>query len=81
MGNLRNEQYITAFAANLRQLRINKELTLNEIYRRAKMELSSVERIEKRQSNVTISTLFALAKALELHPKELLDFDFKEEDL
>jgi transcriptional regulator with XRE-family HTH domain len=78
MGSLRNEEYILAFATHLRALRIKKGLTLNDIHINAGMELSSVERIEKRQGNITISTLYALAKAMNVHPRELLDFDFDE---
>ena len=32
-------------------------------------------RLFKKGNNPTIKTLFAIAKALDVHPKELLDFD------
>ncbi|RWY54367.1 helix-turn-helix domain-containing protein [Mucilaginibacter gilvus] len=36
-----------------------------------------VWKILSGESNLTISTLEALAKALEVHPRELLDFHFE----
>lgn len=41
----------------------------------ANLEYSQIARIEAGKINTTISTLEAIARALEVHPKKLLDFD------
>ena len=39
------------------------------------IEYSQISRIELGQINTTLSTIKILANALEIHPKELLDFE------
>ena len=41
----------------------------------ANLEYSQIARIEAGKINTSISTLKAIATALEIHPKKLLDFE------
>jgi DNA-binding Xre family transcriptional regulator len=73
--NIRNEQYINAFGENLKKLRLQRKLSRETLAAYANIETMQVYRIETGKVNTTISTLYALAKALEIHPKKLLDFE------
>lgn len=42
------------------------------------IEISEVSRYEQGKINLTISTLLKFSKALNIHPKELLDFELPE---
>lgn len=75
MARLKNEAYSNAFSKNLRKVRMARGLTLNELGRLSKLDLATIQRMEITHGNVTISTLLALAKGLNLHPQELLSFD------
>lgn len=45
-----------------------------ELAYEADIEYSQIAKIERGISNTTISTVKILAKALEVHPKELFEF-------
>jgi transcriptional regulator with XRE-family HTH domain len=55
-----------------------KGMTLNDVAHSGThkqwMELNSYYRIEKGDVNISICTLSAIAKALDIHPSELLKF-------
>lgn len=75
MARLKNEAYANAFSENLRKVRNAEGLSLNELGSLSKLDLATIQRIEKTNGNVTISTLLALAKGLNVHPQDLLNFD------
>jgi transcriptional regulator with XRE-family HTH domain len=74
VNKLRDKKVLIAFGNHLRQLSMSKKLSLENLAYEAEMELSQVYRIEKGIINPTLSTLSALAKALNMSLKELLDF-------
>ena len=41
------------------------------------LESSEISRYEKGKINLTISTILKFSQALNVHPKELFDFDFE----
>lgn len=63
------------FGENLRKLRENKKLSLLKLSYNCSIDESKISKIEHGKHNVTIATIFELAKGLEIHPKKLLDFD------
>ena len=77
MERYRNEKYLKAFAANLKLLRNAHGLTQEDLAGEANTSLSQVGRIERGERAPTILTLYLFAKALDIHPKKLLDFDVK----
>lgn len=43
----------------------------------ADLELSTLNRIELGKAGTSLSNIFAISDALEIHPMELFDFEFK----
>lgn len=80
MRRTRNQDYVKAFGKHLKKLRLSKELTQEELCYRSGLQLSHLGRIERGERTLTLPTLYVLATALELEPKKLLDFKFKQKD-
>lgn len=78
MGKSRNTDYIIAFGKQIKKLRLNRKLSRETLAAYADIETMQIYRIETGKVNTTISTMYAIAKALEVSPKKLLDFEFKE---
>ena len=78
MNNIRNSALIIAFGIHVRKLRKEKGLTMEKIAELADVDYRQIAYIEKGETNVTISTIFALALALELPMHDLLKFDIPE---
>jgi transcriptional regulator with XRE-family HTH domain len=71
-----NEAYCLAFGQRLRQLREEKGVSMRELAKEADMEYSQYSKIERGKINTTISTVQAIAEALEVPTVELYDFPF-----
>ena len=78
VNGVRNQEYLIAFGNHLRKLRKSKGLTIEQLALKANIEYRQVADIERAIINTTISTIHAIAKALEIHEKELFDFDVSE---
>lgn len=65
------------FGKNIAKLRILKGLSQDDLAASCRLTKSSISVIENGNRNFAFSTLIALAKALKVHPKELLDLDFE----
>lgn len=74
MTKSRNQNHIKAFGNNLRSLRLKKGLTMTELANLCDIEYRQVSDIELGKINTTIATVYLLAEALEIYPKELFDF-------
>ncbi len=74
MNNLRDKKILIAFGKHLHGLRTQRKLSLESLAFDADMEISQIHRIEKGIINPTLSTLNAIAKALNIPLKDLLDF-------
>jgi DNA-binding XRE family transcriptional regulator len=74
LNKTRNIEYIIAFGENLRKIRKKKGLTMLELAFEANIEYSQIAKIERGISNVTISTVYALAKALGVKVIDLFRF-------
>lgn len=74
MNGSRNKEYIAAFGNNLRSLRKSKGLSMEKLAQEAGIEYSQVSDIELGKINTTVSTIYLLAKALGVAPKDLFDF-------
>jgi len=64
------------FGAKLNELRVKKKLSLRQLSYLSNLDHSTIAKIEKGSINITFTTLAELARALEVHPKELLDIKF-----
>ncbi len=74
MIKIRDKTYIRNFGMNLKLIRIGKGLSQETLAYEADIPINQVGRIERGEINTTISTIYSMAKALKIHPKELLNF-------
>lgn len=74
MNNNRSKDYIIAFGQHLRQIRKSKAVSMEKLALEAGIEYSQIFDIEHGKINTTISTIHLIAKALDIHEKELFDF-------
>ncbi len=77
MNNVKDIKYIKKFGENLKQIRLNKNLSQEVLAFTADIPISQIGRIERGEINTTISTVKVLAEALDISVKELFDFDIK----
>ena len=70
---IRNQKAINSFAKKIKALRKEKGLSQYKLAYEADIDRSQVISIEKGMLNPTISTIYALAQALDVKPKDLLD--------
>lgn len=73
--NLKNKKLITAFGKHLRKLRQKKGLSMRYLADLADVDYTQIARIETGKTNTTISTVYALSKALDVSIDELFKFD------
>ncbi|MES2003019.1 MAG: helix-turn-helix transcriptional regulator [Bacteroidota bacterium] len=77
---VRNQKYLIAFGNNLKNLIANRKKTPEEVAALGCIETKQVYRAINAERSITLSSLVAIAKGLEVAPKKLLDFDFDFED-
>ena len=65
---------MTDLGKKVKELRNKQELSQYKLSYEADIDRSQVIGIEKGEINATISTIAALADALKVKPKDLLDF-------
>lgn len=58
------KEEITAIAAKMKQLRKDRNLTIQEVAYRCDMERSNLSRIEAGKTNLTIKTICTICNAL-----------------
>lgn len=61
----------------VKELRNEKKLSLRQLAQRCDLDYSDISKYEKGEVNIQLSTLYELARGLNVHPKELFNFDFK----
>jgi transcriptional regulator with XRE-family HTH domain len=62
------------FGANLRRLRDERDMTQTGLAFEAELEPSHISRIERGVTNTSLTTIVALAGALNVQPSELMKF-------
>lgn len=71
------ETFITNLGTHIRQLRESKNLSQQDLANDCSIPKVQIGRIERAEINTTIRTLVKIANALQIEPKELLDFQIK----
>ena len=66
-----------AFANHFRTLRKEKGFTQDQLATEASVDVSTIARIEAGRQNITLDTIFGLAKALDVSLQELFNFSFR----
>jgi transcriptional regulator with XRE-family HTH domain len=73
-----DEEGLKLLAKRLKEVRSEKGLTQEELSHRSEITLSQIARIETARINPTVSTIFKIARGLEVSPKELFEFELTE---
>lgn len=75
VNNLRDSEAIALFGRHLRQMRTQQGLTMEDLAYQCGLSYNQLGRIELGEINTTISTVFALARGLQVSPTQLFEFD------
>lgn len=65
-----------SFGKQLKELRLSQGLSLRELAQRCNLDYSDISKYEKGEVNLQLSSIYELAKGLNVHPKELFNFYF-----
>ena len=74
MRKFRGVKFLRQFSEYLRALRKKRQLSQEDFESLADTPTSQIGRFERGERAPTILTLLILSRALEVHPKDLLDF-------
>lgn len=77
MIRVKNKKLINAVGERIRLLRLEMDISQEDLANDAEIPLSQVGRIERGETNPTISTLFVISEALKIDLATLLDFKLK----
>lgn len=69
-----DQEGVEKLAALVKKVREDKNVTQEELAHDAGLTLSQIARIETAKGNPTVSTLFAIARALKVRPSVFVDF-------
>lgn len=75
INHFRDERAIAEFGKRVRALRMEKKMTIEEFANSVDLHVTQLSRIERGETNVTISYIFRLAKIFKISASELIDFD------
>lgn len=73
MINVKNKELVKALGDRIQKLRKKQGLSQLDLANEADVPLSQIGRIERGETNPTISTLFVIASALKVDLKTLID--------
>lgn len=71
----RDEDILNSFAIQVKKIRLQKNISQEDLAYTSGLSLSQIARIETAKINPTLCTVVVIAKYLNVHPKELLDFE------
>ena len=72
-----NSDFLKGIGNKITEFRDKNKQTQNDISFLTGIENSEISRYEQGKINMTISTFLKFAQALNVHPKQLCDFDFE----
>jgi transcriptional regulator with XRE-family HTH domain len=64
------------FGNTVREIRLNKRLTVRKLSHQCDLDNSKLSKIENGRINISLSTLVELARGLQVNPSELLKGEF-----
>ena len=74
---IKNKKLIKALGNRIKTLRIERSFSQEDLANEADIPLSQVGRIERGETNPTISTLFVICEALDIELGYLFNFKIK----
>ncbi|KAF2338032.1 helix-turn-helix transcriptional regulator [Flavobacterium ginsenosidimutans] len=72
-----DEEGLRLFAKRLKEVRAEKKISQEELALRSELTLSQIARIETVRINPTISTVFKIARTLDVPLSELFNFELE----
>ncbi|CAD0003612.1 MULTISPECIES: helix-turn-helix domain-containing protein [Flavobacterium] len=75
--DISEDTFIVNLGIHVRQIREKKGLSQQDLADDCGITQNQVGRIERAEINTTVKTLVRIANALDVEPKELLDFPLK----
>ncbi len=76
--DISKELFITNFGVHIRQLREKKNMSQQDLANDCTMSKRQIGRIERGENITTLGTIIKIANALQIEPKELLNFSIKD---
>ncbi|TPG44547.1 helix-turn-helix transcriptional regulator [Flavobacterium pectinovorum] len=70
-----DQEGLELLAKRLKEIRAEKRLSQEELAYRSELTLSQIARIETVRINPTVSTIFKIARALDVTPSEIFNFE------
>ncbi|KAF2082073.1 helix-turn-helix domain-containing protein [Flavobacterium johnsoniae] len=77
MEKEQNSKFLISFGNNLHKFRTAKKLSYRKLAQMCNVDHSQISKTEKGQKSIQLKTIFDLARALDVHPKDFFDFDFE----
>lgn len=77
MINVKNTFLVKAIGERIRELRLKQGISQEDLANEADIPLSQIGRIERGETNPTISTLYVIAIALNVSLTELVNIKIK----
>lgn len=71
------QDFLVNLGVHIRQIREIKKISQQNLADLCDLPKTTIGRIERAEMNTTIKTLVKIANALEIEPKDLLDFKVK----
>jgi transcriptional regulator with XRE-family HTH domain len=72
--DISEENFIANLGIHIRQLRERKNMSQQDLADDCNIPKNQIGRIERAEVNTTVRTLVKISNALEIDPKDLLDF-------
>lgn len=69
------EEFIINFGKLIKKLRIEKKFSQEVLANDADIPINQIGRIERAEIGTSLTTIYKIAKALEIPVKDLFDFD------
>lgn len=73
MNRTRDEKILKEFGRRLKKIRTTKKLSIRKLADIADVDFSQIHRIEKGESNPTLTMILALANALKISASDLIN--------
>ena len=75
MEYLKDKTFLVKLGKHVKKVRLEAGFTQEELANEIGIEISQISRIERGILNTSVSTIHAIASALEVETKSLFDFD------
>jgi len=75
--SMTDSRFLVGLGARIRELRLKKEMTQNDLAVHCDFEKASMSRIEAGKTNITVLTLHKISKALDVELNEFFKPDGK----